>query len=132
MLDMSKAFDSIDRQKLMMYLSEVLNESEMYMLNLLVNDVVINVQIGNDGENIETNVGSCQGDCLSAIFFIFYLAKSIKPLPASIERQNYMVRIRLASKSDVNNVNIDPKYSDDINFIRSYYLKINQLKKRNS
>ena len=60
-----------------------------HILHLLINDVVINVQVGNEtGDNIKTNVGSCQGDCLSAIFFIFYLAKSIKPLPTSIERQD--------------------------------------------
>ena len=92
MLDMSKSFDSINRHKLL-YLSEILNGSETYILHLLINiliDVLINVQVGNEtGDNIKTNVGSCQGDCLSAIFFIFYLAKSITPLPTSIERQDY-------------------------------------------
>ena len=33
MLDMSKAFDSIDRKKLMGYLREILTESELYMMN---------------------------------------------------------------------------------------------------
>ena len=44
MLDMSKAFDSINRKKLLIYLSEILTESEMYIMNLrLSNDVIINV-----------------------------------------------------------------------------------------
>ena len=82
MLDMSKAFDSIDRKKLMRYLREFLTESELYMMNLLINDVVLNVFVGGEsGKNIFTNIGSCQGDCLSAFFFILYLAKAIKPFP---------------------------------------------------
>ena len=132
MLDRSKAFDSIDRHKLLLYLSEILNVRETYILHLLLNDVVINV--GNEtGDNIKTNVGSCQGDCLSPIFFIFYLAKSIKPLQTSTERQNYnkpvWSELDWHIDHDNNHVNIDPKYSDDINFIRTYYPKINQLKR---
>ena len=57
MLDMSKAFDSINRKKLMTYLSEILNEDEMYMMNLLINDITINVKYGNEqGKDIRTNV----------------------------------------------------------------------------
>ena len=56
MLDMSKAFDSINRKKLLIYLSEILTESEMYIMNLLINDVIINVHFGEEkGENIFTN-----------------------------------------------------------------------------
>ena len=93
-LDMSKAFDSINRKKLLIYLSEILTESEMYIMNLLINDVIINVHFGEEkGEIIFTNIGSCQGDCLSAIFFIIYLAKSIKPLPPAIGKQDYIKSI---------------------------------------
>ena len=134
MLDMSKAFDSIDRRKLMEYLSEILEDDELYMLNLLINDVVINVEMGEEkGKNIHTNVGSCQGDCLSAIFFIIYLAKSIKPLPQIIERQDYdkplWSELDWLINKDKNKIEFNPKYSDDINFIRSEYSKIRQLKR---
>ena len=90
MLDMSKAFDSIDRKKLMSYLREILTESELYIMNLLINDVVLNVVVGKEvGEEILTNIGSCQGDCLSAFFFILYLARAIKPIPKMIAREDY-------------------------------------------
>lgn len=134
MLDMSKAFDSIERGKLMEYLREVLNNDEMYMLHLLINDVRINVEMGEErSEDIVTNIGSCQGDCLSAIFFIIYLAKSIKPLPQFIDRQDYerplWSDLDWLIDRDLNKIEIDPKYSDDINFIRSDYSKIKQLKR---
>ena len=134
MLDMSKAFDSIDRKKLMGYLREILTESERYMMHLLINDVVLNVFVGGEsGKNVFTNIGSCQGDCLSAFFFILYLAKAIKPLPTMIEREDYnrplWSELDWLINRDTHNVEIDPKYSDDINFVRSWYPKINQLKR---
>ena len=104
------------------------------MMNLLLNDVVINVQLGDEkGNDIETNTGAPQGDCLSAFFFILYLAKAIKPVPKSIEQQDYDQHLWSALDwmidRDINKIEIDPKYSDDINFIRSSYPKINQLKR---
>ena len=69
MLDMSETLDSINRAKLIDYL-----------MNILIND-----ETGND---IITNVGACQGDCLSAVFFILYLAKLLKPLAKYIEKQH--------------------------------------------
>ena len=134
MLDMSKAFDSINRKKLMSYLREILTESEVYMMNILINDIVLNVFVGQEsGDKIFTNVGSCQGDCLSAFFFILYLAKAIKPIPKIINREDYdrplWSELDWLVNRDSNNVEIDPKYSDDINFVRSWYPKINQLKR---
>ena len=56
---MSKAFDSIDRHELLLYLSEI-QMKVRHILHLLINDVVINVQVGNEtGDNIKINVGSC-------------------------------------------------------------------------
>ena len=66
---MSKAFDSINRHKLMSYLSEILTQSEVYMMIILINDVIINVVMGNEiGIDILTNIGSCQGDLRSLLY----------------------------------------------------------------
>ena len=46
MLDIPKAFYSIDRTTRLSHLEKALTESEMYMMNILINDVVINVQYG--------------------------------------------------------------------------------------
>ena len=57
------------------------------MMNLLINDVSINEKYANEiGKDIKSNAGTCQGDCLSALLFIVYLARSVnKALPANIE-----------------------------------------------
>ena len=61
------------------------------MMNLLINDVSINEKYANEiGEDIKSNVGTCQGDRLPAVLFIVYLARSVnKALPANIEVQDY-------------------------------------------
>ena len=61
MFDMSKAFDTVNRNKLMELLEDLLDEDEIYIMNLLIMDVVMNVKLGDEeGEDITTNVGVVQ------------------------------------------------------------------------
>ena len=46
-LDMSKAFDTVDRSKLMEILKNILTPSELHMMYLLIKDVILNVNIGD-------------------------------------------------------------------------------------
>ena len=64
MLDMSKAFDTVSRGKLMSILESILSDCELHMMHVLINDVILNVRLGDKtGSNINTSVGICQGDC---------------------------------------------------------------------
>ena len=88
---MSKAFDTVCRSKLLTDLHEKLEPDEMPMMAVLISDVVLTVKVGKElGEQIKTEVGIAQGDCLSAVLyiFIFYLAKSMTPNRECIEH-NY-------------------------------------------
>ena len=79
MLDMSKAFDTIQRGTLIEDLSKILNSDEIHLVTILLREVKLIVQLNNtQGEPFTTNMGSPQGDCASALFFIYYLAESIK------------------------------------------------------
>ena len=89
LLDMSKAFDTVCRSKLLTDLQEVLEPDEMRMMAVLVSDVVLTVKVGKElGEQIKTEVGRAQGDCLTAVLFIFHLAKYLSPTRECIEH-NY-------------------------------------------
>ena len=135
LLDMSKAFDTVNRGKLMKHLEDILSESEMRLVYLLISGVKIKVRVGKKcGEEIATNVGVVQGDCLSAVFFIFYLAKSIKPLTQITNREDHEDEVMWSAldwlvKKDKLNIEVDPKYSDDMAFIRSQLAKINTIKR---
>ena len=79
LLDMSKAFDTFDRKILFEHLEELLDEDELYILHILTNKPEISVKVGNIvGTSFKTTIGILQGDCLSAILFIFYLAKCLQ------------------------------------------------------
>ena len=65
----------------------ILSDCELHMMHVLMNDVILNVRLGDKtGSNINTSVGICQGDCLSALLFIIYLASAIKPLPPHFQQ----------------------------------------------
>ena len=82
LLDMSKAFDTVNRKTLLKDLQEVLNADETHLLATLTNRPLISIYLdGEQGEGFNTYVGICQGDCLSAVLFIFYLACALKETP---------------------------------------------------
>ena len=80
MLDMSKAFDTVQRNSLIQQLKSILDEDELHIIKILLKDVKLTVRMGNyKGEEIVTNIGTPQGDCLSPTLFILYLACAMEP-----------------------------------------------------
>ena len=80
LLDMSKAFDSRQRNTLIEDLKNVLNQVELHLIRILL-DVKIAAQCGNyKSRFFKTGTGAPQGDCASASEFTFYLAKSLEAL----------------------------------------------------
>ena len=104
LLDMGKAFDTVSRGKLLKDLLEILQHDELHMMSLLVKDVTLRVKVGKEkGENIKTEIGIAQGDCLSTALVIFYLARSMNNENAATDpsrKNNYF--------------EINPQYADDI------------------
>ena len=79
MLDMSRAFDTIDRASVLNNLKEVLEPDEIHLISLLIKDVVLSVKCDNYiGRDFTTNIGSPQGDCASPLIFIFELSKALE------------------------------------------------------
>ena len=78
LLDMSKAFDSIQRNTLIEDLKNVLNLGELHLIRILL-DVKIVAQCGHyKSRFFSTDTGAPQGDCASASEFTFCLAKSLE------------------------------------------------------
>ena len=77
-LDMSKAFDSIDREILLEDLNKILDADELH-IKILIKDVTLIVRNGKTfGTAFNTTKGIPQGDSLSPILFTLYLANSLK------------------------------------------------------
>ena len=74
---MSKAFDTVNRKILFDHLEETLAPDELYIMSRLTNSPEIQVKVCQEyGNRFKSTVGIMQGDCLSAVLFIYYLAVS--------------------------------------------------------
>ena len=112
LLDMSKAFDTVNRKLLFEELQEVLDADEMYLISVLTNRPKIQVKVGNSiGESFDTLVGIMQGNVLSAILFIFYLSKCLKR-PVKTKMKDFITT---------------PKYADDITYGGTCQMQINEI-----
>ena len=82
LMDMSKAFDTVDRAIILTELNDILQPDELHIIKLLIGDVKLKVKVGDTySEPFHTNTGTPQGDCLSPILFIWYLARTLNPQP---------------------------------------------------
>ena len=82
LLDMSKAFDTVNRAKLFNCLEKILLPEELHLFEVLTKNVKLKVRVGEEeSKEFKTLIGIMQGDCLSAILFILYLAHALSHRP---------------------------------------------------
>jgi exonuclease III len=122
LLDMSKAFDTVNRNKLFEGLEEIMMPEELHILHILTNDVKIKVRVGSEyGEEFKTIIGIMQGDCLSAILFIFYLARALS-------KDNQTTNNIQTPQENTTTFTVQPKYADDITYASTSYNVISYTK----
>ena len=81
-MDMSKAFDTISRNTLMDDIRRIVEPDDLHLIKILVEQVELSVKCGQTtGTPFTTDTGVPQGDCLSPLFFILYLAKAMNHEP---------------------------------------------------
>ncbi|KAI8491319.1 hypothetical protein Bbelb_309520 [Branchiostoma belcheri] len=105
-IDLSHAFDTVDRARLISVLKDVLDDND----SALLTDTTLAVRVrGESAPYFHATVGSPQGDSLSPqLFNVYYeaalrdLRKSSPPIPAEDKR------LKLATET---------QYADDLDFI---------------
>ena len=101
LFDMSKAFDTVNRTKLFEHLERILNPDELHLLSIITNFTKVKVKVNNVfGDVFITLIGIMQGDCLSALLFIFCLAECLRNERDGMEES----------------ILITPKYADDVTY----------------
>ena len=137
LLDMTKAFDTINREHLHRLLSDILDPDELNIMNILLRDVTLQVKNNKTkGQTFTTTLGIPQGDCLSAILFTLYLSNTLSAkiqnhlydhnyhgannmfiIPIEhLHDHNYCIK---QDKNTVADYIIDQQYAADIGFINN-------------
>ena len=136
LFDMSKAFDTVDRKLLIEDLSEVIDNDELHILNLMIN-VQLAIRCGSEiSQFFTTDVGVPQGDGYSANEFTFYFAKSLR----DTEYKCAIASEHAYEKPHPDlHIRINGEYADDMNKITTDPMTVkyhknnlpNQLRERN-
>ena len=90
-IDMTAAFDTINRVKLIDIFKNIVEEDELRMIKALLSKTTLEIKTNNN--NIEsipfrTNIGSPQGDGLSGTLFTVYFEASLRKLRNEIDRRD--------------------------------------------
>ena len=77
-LDLTKAFDTINRKILVQIFKDILPEDELRLNTWLLSNIELRISNKNKTTNyFTTNMGTPQGDISSPVYFNLYLAKAI-------------------------------------------------------
>ena len=106
-IDMSKAFDCINRKKLLEVLKEIIDPSEYQMIRYILSNTNLTARIkGEYGDRFDTTIGVPQGDALSPILFTIYLEAALREF-----RRENPIQTRAGSFDQ------DVLYADDTDLI---------------
>ena len=85
-IDMSSAFDTINRHKLLEIAEQILDEDGQRMLRILLSETTVEVRIkGVESTSFPTNIGSPQGDSYSGPQFTMYFEQALKQVRREVE-----------------------------------------------
>ena len=72
-IDLSCAFDTSNREKLLFVLKTLLDDYEIRLIRLLLRDTMLSLRLGNRLLSpFESNTGTPQDDSLSPVLFVAY------------------------------------------------------------
>ena len=104
-LDMSSAFDTIDREELMMVLENIIDEDELRMCRLLLSDTKMKLRFDNHiEETFKTNKGSPQGDAISGTFFNVDFENALRDLRTEILKNEIHIEHNYSKPSETRNL----------------------------
>ena len=144
LLDMTKAFDTINCEHLCRLLSEFLDLVELSIMNILPNDVTLRVNNKTKGQTFTTTLGIPRRECLSAILFTLYLSNALsQKISTHLHNLNYYnaqdmfltpierlldhIYCTKHGKNSIPDYIIDQQYADDIGFISNNENTINKV-----
>ena len=120
-IDMSKAFDTIKRSKILDALSEAgCNEDDLRLVRILLAGTKLKVRVNSTySAEFETTIGSPQGDSLSTVLFTCHLASAISLVRNCSSRPNPPISPL--------GIPLEMEYADDVDFIDEEKSELDRL-----
>lgn len=127
-IDMSKAFDCINRKKLLEVLKPLINTSDYGILKYLLSDTSLQTRVAQQlGDNFYTTIGTPQADSLSPMLFIVYLEAAMSEFRA--ELKTIIEQNRNILPEHVVAFSLETMYADDTDFISSTKGALDEIKR---
>ena len=106
-IDMSRAFDTIDRALLLAELRAIVDEDSWRIIRALLSDTKLEAKLQSAlSQPFKTNIGAPQGDSLSPVLFVIYLELAMRQIREACPRP----------QTD-NKIPTEIIYADDTDFI---------------
>ena len=119
-IDMSRAFYTIRRDKLLTVLETFVNDSELRLIRMLLAETTLQpIPKRSKGSWFATAIGTPQGDSMSPVLFVIYLEAALRDL-----RHNLPQRPR----EDINTPHYIA-YTDDVDFISNSNVFLNEVQR---
>ena len=121
-IDMSAAFDTIDRHALLNILQTIILEDEMRIIRFLLSETFIDTRIrgANTHETFLGNKGTPQGDSLSPVLFVVYMEHALREVRPIIPHPVSTFETSMPS---------EVAYADDIDFISTTNIDVGEIQK---
>ena len=112
-IDMSAAFDTVNRQKLINILETILDEDELRIIQFLLSNTTISIRVNGATKPMPfvSNIGVPQGDGLSPVLFTIYLEAALREVRVDLNAENLPTELAYADDvdfvSETNHINVD-------------------------
>ena len=133
---MSKAFDTVNRSKLLEVLSSFLDSDSIILIRMLMENTTNRIRLENTlGENIQVTHEVPQGDSLSPVLFTIYLKAVLQDLEEELIKRGFDIEIihYILYTDDTDFISLDETLIGQLEAISQtvfakWCLKVNPLK----
>ena len=135
-IDMSSAFDTIHRYKVLEIAEKILDEDGLRILRILLSNTSIEIKVkGAKTKPIETNIGGPQGDSYSGPLFTMYFENALQEVRLAVELDLTKMEMpeEMIYADDYDHLTLDErkqkKFNDNApNILRQHNLDVNETK----
>ena len=119
-IDMSKAFDTVNRVKLLQLVKTIVDNDSYQLITHLLADTTNCVRIeGQFGPIFPSTIGVPQGDALSPILFVIYLQGALNDLKTALEKYHVHDPHKNIYADDVDFILDESQHSKDENAVET-------------